>query len=580
MLSRLNRKLLLISFLGGSLMAREFRTPWALLRGYLHNPIPRPKDCDDLYNYDVWLGGLHREANKAFPNKNSVTTEGSLAGIVFGQDAFTASQSFAPDTIFPDNPFVPTAVITPNFVYRENAAYFGATAERALGCDYRWHVGGRVILPFRSIKMQVDDCCDQEETLSDMCRIQNERIDGTAVGASPAIQTVNGCYAYRLDFLASLFMQQAGVPPFEPFVVFQNTAQGNDITMGDIIVSDANNNPVHLIQRDDTTAPQGTFCLLQPSVNALPFLPANGEGIPNNQGSRFQQPPTDYTPLGNNIEAQRRIWVTPTVNNNGFGTLELVDDAQTIGSDITSLTRIYNRTALDFLQSNSVSLGTQKVMGVGNLTTEIYANYEWCKVPVLAEGWLGIVWPTDVKVKNPGQVYKIFTTGNDNHFELRAGTMGCYDPFCWFNVRADIMGSYVFSHTEKVAAPFTGATIKNIGPTIDGKISWYWFYGHVACNFMAPYELTPGLTIGYEWYYKSKDRVSLNQSTAVDFEGNVRPLDANVLEMRTNVISHKAFVEMFHQGCGWQLFGGWSGVFAGKNAPKDIDWYIGFVTYF
>jgi hypothetical protein len=60
----------------------------------------------------------------------------------------------------------------------------------------------------------------------------------------------------------------------------------------------------------------------------------------------------------------------------------------------------------------------------------------------------------------------------------------------------------------------------------------------------------------------------------------VQPLDAHVIERRTNVMAHKVKTEIFYQGDYYETFAGWHHVFAGKNASKETDWYIGFAIYF
>lgn len=561
------------------LMARELRTPWSLERGYMHAPIPRPTDCDTRWNYDTWAGALHKESNKAFKDKQTFGTDDSLAGIVFGKNSFIGLDAFAPGTISPANPFLAFAHITPRFDYRENSAYFGFAVERAFGCDRQWRAGFRASIPFRSIKVELDSgpCCDTEESLGDVALKQDERISTAAAPLSPLVQVIQDSFAYRLDFLASLFLTQAGVPPHEPLVKFHNP-NNNDITINDIRVSDFTQNPIHVIQRIDGTPPENNFSEYQPVVNALPFVGANGSGPGNNQRARFSQA-INYTPLGSNVPAQRQLWIVPTDANDGAGNLEMRADAQSIRSKVEDLLEnIQGLSALGFFEDHGVFFNTQHVVGAGDLNTEIYFNREWCNF--FFEGSVGVRFPTGVKVKDPGKVLTIFSTGNNRHFETKLGILGTWQPQVWFIARADAFWSHAFAQSERVGAPFKGATVKNIGPTINADISWNYFQGHIDANFFVPCNPRVGFMFGYEWYVKTKDHVSLDQSSATDFLGAVQPLDPTVLEMRTKVISHKVRTEMFHQGDYWELFGGWTHVFAGRNAPKETDWHLGFAAYF
>jgi hypothetical protein len=234
--------------------------------------------------------------------------------------------------------------------------------------------------------------------------------------------------------------------------------------------------------------------------------------------------------------------------------------------------------AISFLESQGVTFGTQKHVGIGDIDSELYFNTEWCDF--FFEGIFGVRWPSGIKVTDPGRLLGIFSTGNNRHYEVKFGGIGTYDPRVWAHIRAEAFYSYVIPRNERVAAPFAGATVKNIGPAINAKISWHKFVAHLDGIFLVPCNPRVGFLAGYEVYVKSKDNISLRQTTAVDFLGNTRPLDADVLQMRTDVVSHKVRTEMFHQGDFWELFGGWTHVFAGKNAPKESDWHIGFVAYF
>lgn len=158
-------------------MARELRTPWGLERGPFHYPVPcRPTDDEQCWNVDLWAAGLYRYANKAFADKDGFRTNSSLAGIIFGKDSFVGLDAFAPGTISPQNPFLAFAQITPRVNYREKSAYFGFYIERQLpwGCDCAWRGGMRVTVPFRAIDINLENCCDIEETIADVCRQQDE----------------------------------------------------------------------------------------------------------------------------------------------------------------------------------------------------------------------------------------------------------------------------------------------------------------------------------------------------------------------------------------------------------------------
>jgi hypothetical protein len=560
-----------------SLLARELRTPWSIYRGAMHHPLPWPVDDDKCWHFETWGAGFHRDTNKAFLDKETTQTE-SLAGVVFGRTNFIGLDAFAPGTISPANPFLAFAQITPKFHYSENSAYFGLNFAYTFGCDCRWNVGFRSFMPFRSLRTQLDDCCDLEETLGDVCRLQNERVDGADIldMGAPNPQTVNNCYAYRFDFLNSLFRQQAGVPPFTPLVRYDPFIRIAEPRVDNFGTPEGA--PVSVIRRVDATPPIGAFCVIQPVVNDLPPLASDGSGGANNDRLQFVNANNPYTPLGADIAAQRQLWIVPTVGSDGT-TLDQVAAAREIGDVIQQLTRTLPGTgAIGFLADNGVSFASNSFVGAGDLDTEVFVNYEFCRAMV--EGIVGLKFPTGIRVEDPGKVLSIFTTGNNRHFEFKVGAMATWEPNCWYYLKADLFWSHAFRRNEKVAASFQGSTVKNIGPTVNAKVSWDYFVGHLDSTFLVPCNPCVGFMVGYECYVKLKDRISFDQTTAVDFLGNTQPLDPSVLEFRTNVVSHKIRTEVFHQANNWQIFGGWTHVFAGRNATKDSDWHLGLATYF
>jgi hypothetical protein len=428
----------------------------------------------------------------------------------------------------------------------------------------------RALLPFRSLKTSLDDCCDLEEPidLSDVCRIQDENVpDGTGE------QRVYECYAYRLDFLASLYIEQAGPDP-KPLVKFDDNGV---MRINQVDITDLNGNPVYVTQRDNETAPEGLFCKLDTAIAALPCLANDGSGLANDADARFCAA-NDYTALGNDTAQQRQLWVQPAVELNGLGNLQMVSAARNIGDAINNIARKINTSSTGFFAEHGVNFNTQHVVGLGDLDTQLYANYEFCRG--LVEGTFGLRFPTGVKAQDPGNLLSIFSTGNNRHFELSLGFMGTWEPNNWFIFKGDAYYAHAFKHDERVGAPFAGATVKNIGPAVNADISWNYFVMHTDFNFLVPCNPCVGFMAGYEFYAKSKDHVSLGQSTATDFLGNVKPLDANVLERRTKVLAHKFRSEFFHQSDYFQIYGGFTHVFAGKNAPNESDWHLGFVTYF
>jgi len=576
------------------LAAREFRVPTPLERAYAfsHYPFPRP-DTGQCWYFDMFAAGLYRTADRAYLNKNTTKKE-SLAGIFFGAPSFTLSQALVPGSFSPTNPLLSIATITPTFEYRERTAYFGMFVEREFGCDGNWHVGARVRLPFRDIRTELDSCCDLIDTnLEDMVRTQNE-IDIDELCEEGVI---TNAFAYRLDFLSQLPLVLNSTAPNNRFVNY-NGPVGGDIYIGGINVTNANAQiPVHVIERSDGTPPlfpavdsfarrltEGvTECDPTP-VDLLPVLAPDGSGLANNERAVFDDA-VNYAPLGASTANQAQLWVVPTLNGTvAANTFDLVPDARTIQSRFNAIINNISSDINTLLAANNFSFQTQHSAGVGDLDTELYVRRDWCNWcwcnDLFAEGIFGVRFPTGRRNTTPNNALLV-RPGNNRHFEIKLGGLLGAEVTNWLAIKADAWYSWALKRKERVAAPFQGATIKNVGPTIDADISWGYFVGDLDFTMILPWSCAyTGVNVGYQAYVKRKDRVSLDVTTAVDFIGNTQPLDADVLEIRTKQVAHSVKAEVFRQCDEWQFFAGFNHAFAGKNAPNQSDWYLGFFLYF
>jgi hypothetical protein len=606
-----------LCLLGGALTeTREIRTPLIVgsntFRGYQHYPLPWPTTKEMCADVNFWGAGLHRATDKAFING---TNTQSLSGLFFGQTTFTIANAFATGATI-TNPFFIFSQITPTFDYTEDTAFFGADVRWVFGCDCEYNVGIRGYIPFRAIKVALDDCCLLAETLENVMDLERELVDdeGTA-DPSCGQWTINRAFAYRLDFLAALSMEVNN--PTNKLVNFANPKtmpSPNDITINNIDVTnigpDANavdQNPIYVF-RSDTGAPPAPFTLRQSantpctppvgSVNALPFLAADGSNLANGQAARFEAG-VNYTPLGANVATQRLLWILPTGettagqvevppgHTNDQGQVDGVFDISAGGKNIRSIVDAIlalptDPDVISSLAALGVTFATQRRYQVGDLAAEIYVNRRWCNW--FGELAFGARFPTGrtISATDVGNLLIAQTpAGNDGHFEVRGGIILGWDPTEWFAMKIDGYYNGALRKRENVAAAFTGATVKNIGPAVKADISWQYFVGDVDFTFMVPC-ICPelGFDAGYQFYWKSTDRVKFTQTTATDFSGNTSPLSAAVLKMNTNQWAHKVKAEFFQTVWGWQLFAGFAHTFAGKNAMRDTDWYIGFKAYF
>ncbi|HSW74075.1 MAG TPA: hypothetical protein VLG71_02875, partial [Candidatus Limnocylindria bacterium] len=211
-----------------------------------------------------------------------------------------------------------------------------------------------------------------------------------------------------------------------------------------------------------------------------------------------------------------------------------------------------------------------------------YVGHAWACA--YAEGRLGVIFPTGGRIRNEPdnnpKLLLLLPRGANGHFGIRCGAEADWLIRDWCVVKA--YGSYVFMlpWNEKVAASFQGATIKNIGPTVTAKVSWHYFLGTLDLCLIHPYNPSLGIDLAYQFYVKSKDRIKFKDTMAVDFLGNAEPLDATVLEQRTNVVSNKLMATLFYQGSYWELFARGARIIAGKNVPRESEVVVGITINF
>lgn len=599
--------------------ARQIQLPPVVVGmqdGYIHYKEPRPKDDEACWNYDLWANANATLADRGHTTKDNRKTE-SLTGIWFNQDSFTLLEAFAPGSYSPLYPALGVFRVTPKFNFSQQTANFGITIERGLCCG-KYRVGLRATLPVRHVRVQQDDCCDLAETLDDVRVLVNEQAQTNRNFNPPdGLTIVKESYAYRLDFLASLPYEANNASILNRIVLFSDPNRLGRISMAaqdmtgssmDEVDVTANSvaagQPVHVILSDKI--PNLPFSLVNapetasanqvlPSESQLPILVGDGTSAfavandgSGNERARFDAS-QDYTALGNNPVQQRRLWVVPTTRNaptnatpptNAATPTTFIKDesAQTLETDVEQIVRNGIRSVEDFLTASGLTFDSQQMSGLGDLDAALYFSRQGCWW--YAEVWGGMLCPTGRKIKNPGQLLLLQSTGNNKHWEGRVGLTFGMEPTDWFNFTLGGYYSHAFKHKENVAASFQGATVKNIGPATTANISWGYFVGNADFTFRVPCNPFVGFTFGYSPYVKQKDKVKFTETTLPDLFGVTQTLDASVIEKRTNVVSHSFRAEGFMQTCYGEVFAGFSRVFAGKNSMHESTYYLGMVAYF
>lgn len=609
----------------------QFRSPLSLERGPMHLELLddfkttawfcadqaetccQPLWCD--IELQAWTGAYYRSADRSFfvpgcPNKISRKTA-SLSALFFGAESFTASQAFPGGAIvcqginelpIPTNSvvFLNFAALTPRFTYSEGGVYFGLQAWKDF-CPC-WRVGGRLSIPFKVIEVRqnVPAGGSIEESISNVV----QEVPFNLENSTPPLDD----FAFRLDFLSCLFRPASGnISLSEPLVRYGPTQNGNVVlptqmpgnaTIIGVPASNSELPDVYLVKsvtgnlpprvplNNPNTPPAGPiFTYGKQHAQVTGVLPADGSGVDGGVYF-FGDASVDYrNNLALDPAAQRTLFVVPHITDNGDEYTDNTVAIQNAIDDVVRLLALYDGNgAVDQLLVQGIDLtATQRVVGNGDLRAEGFVGYHITDVcgwgEAYIDGVLGIVFPTGKRDPNAELIY-YQTTGNNGHFEFKLGIEAGWRPYDWFGCTIDTSFNHVFRRTERRNAPFVDATVKNFGPQVDAKVSWNYGIFRFDMDFFNPCNTDLGVTLGYELWAKSKDDVTLCQTTAETLIGTVGQLDPTILESRTNSLTNKLRGEVFYRRHFFEIFGGASQVVSGRNAMKESEIHLGFALYF
>ncbi|HBR70906.1 TPA: hypothetical protein DIC20_00760 [Candidatus Dependentiae bacterium] len=527
-----------------------------------------PEEQKD-YSLDIWAFGYARSADKAYSCNGKWKVP--LSQLFFCKSCFYLRESFADSqALVGDNPWVNVSLICPQVEFYEKGAHFGI--EYAHDVDFRSHdirIGARAYVPVKSIRIarrySGQDAENEIGSIEDVRRLSTEVITG-----SQGSSTIDHSFAYRMDFLSSLAVNDQGTPLVDYTAV--------PLTMNDIDVTDNNNNPVNLINRSDGSAPPTPFAAINTNVATFQFLNADGTGLSNNDRGRFNQS-INYNALSTDYTHQSQLWMVPTVYWDGSEYV-LTADANSLRSVIENIVNgQIQSSVVDYLNAQGISLATQQMKGVGDISMELFLQWLWPDRDIWTELNCEFIFPSGKKCTNPFCVF-CYPLGNNGHFEIGPGFDIGGQIVRWLSLNADFSYHFVLNGCENVAAPFCGATVKNIGPCVKAMISWQYLKLYLDVNIVEPKNHEFGLNAGYELYFKKRDRVSFYCSQVEDFEGTLQTLDPCLLSCFTQQISHKLRAEFFFNKSVGSIFGGFSYIVAGKNIPQESFWYVGFLINF
>jgi hypothetical protein len=529
-----------------------------------------------------------------------------LAALWFGQSSFVAEQAFAGGIItsaavLAANPILAFSTISPRFTYYEKGAWLGARGEFRVGPENKWALGFRASLPFKEIEVvqHYDFGVDAGNGIeTGLTNVYKETI--LAVDANRANNQVD--YAYRLDFLSALIRPSFTNPT--PMIQFGAGAAPDVTEVGGTFVGSNTNTagvgsqpPAYVIKSASGALPtpqqlplaSGVYAFAKQQSQVSGSLPANGAGV---DGSTYYfDAASNYAAaLGTSRATQATLFLVPRMYNSSNDSATgqpatLTAGANAIRNAIEELLGQFNianaDSAVSFLATNcGIDLSRyERVIGIGDLNTEFYFGYGPEDKKWYTNGVVGVLFPTAKNDSNPNRVY-YQPTGNHKHVEAKIGLEAGYRCCRYFALNGDLFYSHAFKKEETRAAPFVGATVTNIGAPVKMDISWDAFLGHIDATLFNPYNSDLVFSVGYEGYFKRKDKIQLSTSTTTDCLGTMQPLDARILERNSDTLSHKIRAEVSHRVSYFEFTLAGSHVVAGRNVMQETEAHIGTAIYF
>jgi hypothetical protein len=614
---------LLGALCGASLHATfQFRSPLSLEdRGFMHwvlapadqawwyDQMPSQKEHTD-WNIHFWGAAYVRNACDAFAacgpcDEDKVTRHTtSLGELFFGKAVFRGEEVFAGGTfagplspaqelVNSVNPFLAFARIRPVFDYNETGAHIGVDFARSnLGCDGRYHVGGRVYIPYKIIEIEQDTSIELQETLDD---VLIKRIVQYDEGADP--DQVE--YAMRFDFLSTLVFNSVTTPSQTvtpvPVVRYSNSPVPGLVTISGYQASGDNsgvpNLAGYMTKSTDGLAPSVPF--RRDFTQVTTALGADGEGIDGE--TYFMSTAVNYAGnLRNDRDAQGTLFFVPrslaaseAANPADVG--QLTTNAQQVLDNIEAIVDadlLVAEPASTFFLDNGINLLAHEcIHGVGDLFTEVYGGIghydDW-----FVDGIFGVQFPTGKSAENARRIY-YQTTGNNGHVVVCLGLDGGWKPCPWFAFEIRPYFYHACKRSENRAAPFAGQRVINIGPEINVDVSWNYFVFRTDFSFFHPHNPDLGFQLGYELFAKGNDHVSLgscipcNDPVTTDLLGRIdQPLNVEIYEHHTNTLTNKLRGQIFYRSGYFEIFGGGTQIVSGRHAMKESEGHLGLTIYF
>ena len=609
--------------------ATEYRSPWISERGPIRYLFE--KSDPDRYSLDVWATGYLKGADKAFMKHG--TKAHPLTELYFNKSEFKISDAWKDDGTYylaeNHNPYLYTTKINPRASYTDIGMDLGARWEYPVYKD-KGRIGLRGTIPFRQVRVERDNQAEQDATGLQDSVIRGAQRHGARYSAQtlvvPIVDVIepadmSGIYAYKADLLRQLvtldggnkrrFLAKqgdSGVAAFDglklganDFVVAGALGVASPNTSGlsaVITYKPSGQLPIGQIggiksaagaAKGDPAVAINGYIMDDLTNAALPAycsdLTANGQGLTENVV--YVPRTTSYANIADS--AWENIWISTVheaVGSITNGANAGHANSQTFITSVEDALKYYNQDIHEWLWDNGYAFQTNQTTGLGDIDLDLFYEHHFSE-KWIGELMFGVRFPTGGSSDYANNPYRAYL-GNGNHWELKVGGLVAWQPLSWLNIKLDVYGSFALEGTEKRCAAFTGATVKNVGPAVDANVDWQYFVGRLDFNFFHPKTQHMNMTLGYEFYYKTKDSIKYKQSTMQSWLGDKWnnatyayeafpiALDSGVLEANSEAISHKARLEGSWRATQWlEFFAGGTYVFAGQHIPREADCHGG-----
>ncbi len=610
--------LLVCGSLGWScaLAASDFHAPLLALEGPVRF-ITEIEGRDDS-SVKFWSTISRRMSSEGFMDHGSSAV--GMSSLIFNADSFRVadifSDSYVPSATEAYLPLLRTARVFTHATYSELSIVVGTQWMYPVYED-RGRFGIRARVPFKYVEIEREDLSGVPggAQLEDVVAVQPVAATPTGIGASETLPA-GMTRMMRFDFAEALTQSN------DLNLVFNFDA---DPKLGSLSLSAINHNnyvtaqnrlavvqsPVGQVPHVPDIPTNMAVALVVPDIpgvgpgpdaNQIPSsyasLPATGQIAPgkvyvfDSTAGKYRglldDNASDASTRRANQLTKETLWLVPFgYENSSSGNMQMAGTleggAMYVLNDLTS--RV-TENVYQWFHARGYNFEGGPRQGIGDV--EIDAFYQQDFLPDMSgEVFVGVSIPIDRDRQFFQSPYKP-RLGNGGHWEASLGGGVGWTIQKLLNVKAHGRYSFVLPEVEEVCATFKGSLIKGIGPRAEAFVEWSYATFNIDCTLFHPDSNTCSGVIGYQLYWKGRDKVAYKDAqleswlgksydrTLGEFVDNYIDLDASLLALNTDRVAHRLRSEFsLRIGSYCEILLGGAYTIAGKHVARDIDAHFG-----